>query len=125
MNDQTQLPDLTRLIDRYIDAWNETDAGRRRDLIVRTYAEDARYLDPAGQGCGQDAIGAMILGVQQRFPGHSFRRTSEVDAHNDRARFNWELAPADGPPIVRGIDFVEHADGRLRAVTGFFEPAAG
>ncbi len=118
------MTDLTQLIDRYIDAWNETDPGRRRDLITRTYAEDASYVDPAGQGRGQDAIGTMILGVQQRFPGHSFRRTSDVDAHNDRARFNWELAPADGPPIVRGIDFVEHADGRLRAVTGFFEPAA-
>ena len=122
MNDLTQLSDLTPLIDRYIDTWNETDAGLRHDLIVRNYAEDARYLDPIDQGEGRDGIGAMILGVQQRFPGHSFRRTSEVD--NGRTRCNWELAPTNGPPIVRGIDFVEHADGRLRAVTGFFEPAA-
>ena len=37
---------LTDLIDRYIAAWNETDGGRRRDLIARTWTAEASYLDP-------------------------------------------------------------------------------
>ncbi|MFL6641632.1 MAG: nuclear transport factor 2 family protein, partial [Paraburkholderia graminis] len=31
----------TNLIDRYFDAWNETDGARRRELIAATWARDA------------------------------------------------------------------------------------
>ncbi|CAH2804248.1 MAG: hypothetical protein CPDRYMAC_5758 [uncultured Paraburkholderia sp.] len=31
----------TDLIDRYFDAWNETDAVRRRELIAATWSTDA------------------------------------------------------------------------------------
>jgi hypothetical protein len=69
---------LTDVIDRYIATWNETDAERRRALIVRTWTETASYLDPVLQGESQAGIDAMIQGVQARFPGHQFRRTSLV-----------------------------------------------
>jgi hypothetical protein len=115
---------LTDVIDRYIAMWNETDAERRRALIARTWTETASYLDPVLQGESQAGIDAMIQGVQARFPGHRFRRTSEVDAHHDRVRFTWELAPDDGPALVTGTDFgVVAADGRLQTITGFFDHA--
>ena len=41
---------LTDLIDRYIATWNETDGGRRRDLIAATWTDGASYLDPLLQG---------------------------------------------------------------------------
>ena len=55
---------LTDLIDRYIAAWNEPDTDRRRDLIARTYAEGANYLDPMLQAEGRDGIDAMIVSVR-------------------------------------------------------------
>ena len=120
------MSNLTDLIDRYIAAWNETDAKRRRDLIARTWAENADYVDPLMRGEGQAGIDAMIEGVQQRFPRHQFRRTGKVDAHNDRVRFTWELAPESGEPIVKGTDFaVVAADNRLRTVTGFLDQVPG
>lgn len=121
------------LIDRYIAAWNEADAGRRRDLIARTWTDDATYVDPLMRGDGAAGIDAMIAGVQARFPGWRFARTGTVDAHGDRVRFAWALGPAGlaGPanaeaPIA-GTDFaVLSPDGRLAAVTGFIDrmPAA-
>lgn len=114
----------TDLIDRYIAMWNETDAARRRDLIAQTWAEGASYVDPAVQGDGRDGIDAMVKAVQERFPGHCFRRTSDVDAHHDRVRFTWTLAPAHGPAIVSGTDFAVIAADRLQAVTGFFDHVA-
>ena len=48
---------LTDLIDRYIATWNETDAGRRRDLIAQTWTEGANYLDPMLRG--EDATASM------------------------------------------------------------------
>ena len=119
------MTDHTDLIDRYIAMWNEADTKRRRDLIAQTWSEAAIYVDPAVQGTGHAGIDAMVAGVQQRFPGHRFRRTGPVEAHNDRVRFCWELGPDGGTPIVNGTDFgVVAGDGRLSAITGFFDSVA-
>jgi hypothetical protein len=115
------MNNLTDLIDGYIAMWNETDAERRRDLIARTWTAAASYLDPVMQGEGQAGIDAMVQGVQERFPGYRFRRTSEVDGHHDRVRFAWELGPEGGPALAGGVDFGLVAEDRLQAITGFFD----
>ncbi len=117
------MSNLTDLIDRYIAMWNETDEARRRALIAGVWTEGASYLDPMLEGQGRSGIEAMVRGVQERFPGHRFRRTSEVDAHHDRLRFRWELGPEGGPAVVEGSDVGIVAAGRLEAITGFFDAA--
>ena len=119
------MSSLTDLVDRYIAMWNETDAGRRRALIARIWTEDAHYVDPALEGEGREGIEAMVKAVQERFPGHRFRRTGDVDSHHDRIRFAWELAPEGGAAIASGADFgvVAAAGERLHSVTGFFDRA--
>src|SRR5215813_15569810 len=87
---ESAMSNLTDLVDRYIAIWNETDEERRRNMIARTWTEDSTYLDPLMRGEGRIGIDAMIRGVQAQFPGLLFRKTSEVDAHNDRVRFSWE-----------------------------------
>jgi hypothetical protein len=115
---------LVELVDRYFAVWNETDTEARRNLIAWTYTEDARYVDPVLQGEGRHGIDAMVKAVHEKFPGQTFKRTSDVDAHHDRARFSWELGPDCGPALVKGIDFATlSADGRLHSVTGFFTQA--
>ena len=92
---------VTELIDRYFAMWNETDGKRRRDLIAQVWTESASYLDPVLQGKGHAGIDTMVQGVHERFPGHRFRRTSDVDAHHDHVRFSWELGPTAAPPSSR------------------------
>jgi hypothetical protein len=119
------MGNLNELIDRYIAIWNETDEERRRSLIARTWAEDASYLDPVLQADGPASIDAMVRAVHERFPGHRFRRTGDPDAHHDRVRFSWELAPDRGAAGVSGTDFaVLTTDRRFQAVTGFFDQVA-
>jgi hypothetical protein len=114
--------DITTLIDGYISTWNETDPERRRELVGRTFTDDARYVDPLVQGEGADGIDAMIAGVQERFPGYRFELASGPDAHHDRVRFSWHLVADGGAPLAIGIDFAELGpDGRLQSVTGFLE----
>jgi SnoaL-like domain len=115
------LSNFTDLVDRYIAIWNETDDERRRTLIARTWTEDSTYLDPLMGGEGRSGIDAMIRGVQAQFPGLLFRRTSEVDAHNDRVRFAWELGPEGGPALAGGVDFGVIVDDRLQTITGFLD----
>jgi hypothetical protein len=115
------MSNFTDLVDRYIAIWNETDDERRRNLIARTWTEDSTYLDPLMLGEGRSGIDAMIRGVQAQFPGLLFRRTSDVDAHNDRVRFAWELGPEGGPALAGGVDFGVVVGDRLQTITGFLD----
>ena len=121
-----QAGNPTELVDRYIAIWNETDGARRRALIARTWAPDANYLEPLLEGAGHEGIDAMVAAVHERYPGHRFARTSEVDVHHDRVRFEWALGPDGGPMLVQGTDFgVVTAEQLLSAVAGFYNaPAA-
>lgn len=115
------MSDPTTTVDTYIDAWNEADAARRQELIEAAWAADGRYVDPALAAEGHAGISEMVDGVHAQFPGHRFRRTSEVDEHNGLVRFGWELVAEDGTVSVAGIDVgVLGEDGRLQRIAGFF-----
>ena len=119
--DMNASGNVVELVDRYIAMWNEADAGRRRGLIARTWTADASYLDPLLSGAGRDGIDAMVKAVHEQYPGHRFKRTSDVNLHHDRAQFAWELGPDGGPALVKGMDFVVlSSEGYLKSVTGFF-----
>jgi len=109
------------LVERYIASWNETDTERRRALIAGIWTEQASYVDPMTKSEGHDGIDAMIATVQARFPGLRFRQLGKVDAHNDRIRFAWELAPDGAAAVASGTDFGVLADGRLEAIAGFLD----
>src|SRR5438067_9671208 len=47
---------VQRVIERYIDVWNATDPGRRRELIGEVFTADAAYSDPLAAVRGRDAI---------------------------------------------------------------------
>lgn len=106
---------------RYIAAWNETDADKRRGLIAETWMEDGSYLDSHRDSTGHAALDTMIADVQQKFPGYRFRLVSSIEAHHDRVRFSWAAGGTDGAPLYfGGTDFAIVAkDGRFLAVTGF------
>jgi SnoaL-like domain len=121
----THMSDTIQTVQSYIAMWNETDAQQRRELVAKTVTEDASYLDPVMAGAGIDGISEMIGGAQQQFPGHRFTLIDGPDAHHDRVRFTWSLAADGGDPVAIGVDFATVADdGRMRAITGFLEPAA-
>jgi hypothetical protein len=120
------MTDATQLADRYIAMWNAADPEDRRDLIAGTWTEDGSYLDPLMKGDGHDGIDAMVAAVQAQFPDFRFSRTSAVDLHNDRLRFNWALGAEGREPLVAGLDVgVVAGDGRLASITGFLDKAPG
>ena len=123
MTESNAMTPISKAVDGYFAMWNETDSTRRREFIEATWSEDASYVDPMFAAEGSDALNEMAAGVQEQFPGHRFRQTGAIDAHNDRARWGWELTgPDDGPPVAAGVDFAVLApDGRLREVSGFLE----
>jgi len=120
------MTDITTVVHNYIALWNETTPEDRRALVADTFADESSYLDPLMSGAGHAGIDAMVAGAQKQFPGARFELSQGPDQHHDRVRFAWTLvSTADGAPVAAGVDFATvAADGRLRDVTGFLEPAA-
>ncbi|MEV4164824.1 nuclear transport factor 2 family protein [Nonomuraea dietziae] len=110
------------LIERYVAAWNETDADARAKAVAELWTEDATYTDPLADVAGHEGIAAVIAGAQGMFPGMVFSAGEVYDAHQDLARFTWHLGPEGGEPVVVGFDVVKLAeDGRIRQVFGFLD----
>ena len=115
------MTDITATVDRYLAAYNERDRDARDALIERVWADDGRLIDPPLAGEGHRAISDMASAMHEHYPGHAFRRVSEVDVHHDHLRFAWELVGPDGEIALTGMDAGElDGDGRLRRVIGFF-----
>jgi len=119
------MHDVTTTIEGYFAVWNETDPTRRRELIAKTWSDDASYLDPMLDAEGQVGIDAMVTTVQEQFPGHQFRLAGPIDSHHNRVRVLWELTgPNGGAPVISGLDTgVIASDGRLHSITGFLDHA--
>ena len=119
---------MQEIVERYLAAWNEKDAERRRGLVDALWTEDASYTDPLADAHGRAEIDGLIGAVQQQFPGFVFTLGGAVDAHHDQARFTWHLGPAGAAePVVVGFDVaVQNGGGQIRSVYGFLEkvPAA-
>ena len=114
------MQDVTTVVETCIAMWNEQSDDARRDRVATALTGEATYLDPLMSGTGTDAITSMIGGAWGQFPGHRFALVSGPDAHHDRVRFTWSLAPVGGEPVAIGVDYATIADdGRLSSVTGF------
>lgn len=111
----------THIVDTYLAGYCELDATRRAILVAEAWSAEGELFDPPFEAAGHEGIAALTDGVLTHFPGHTFRRTTGVDAHHTFARYGWELVAADGTVAVAGTDVVEFAaDGRIARVVGFF-----
>jgi hypothetical protein len=120
------MTDPDNIAHRYLEAWNERDDARRRNLIGQLWAQDASFRDPIAQGDGVAGMDAVIAGIQARFPDFRFRQIGKADGFGDYVRLSWGLGPDAGDAPIKGTDFVQIENDRLKVVTGFFDqlPAA-
>jgi len=120
---------ITAAVDTHLAAYGEPDPARRRRLVEETWAASGELIDPPIGGAGHDGIDGVFAAVQSHFPGHTFRRTTDVDTHHGVARYGWQLVGADGTVALAGMDVADlDAEGLLVRVTGFFgdlAPVAG
>ena len=114
-------PDPTAIADRYLAALNAEDPVERSALISQAWTEDGSLTDPPVAGEGHAGICQVADTLHSVYPGHTFARTSEVDAHHSRILFSWALLDPAGATVSVGADFAVVApDGRVSDVTGFF-----
>jgi hypothetical protein len=111
------------LVRQYLDTFNETDAGRRRELLDALYTPGCTYTDPHVDLEGADQIDGFIAQTQERFPGFTFKLGGPIDAHHNQARFQWHAGAGDAPDAYVGFDVIVAEDGRIRNVYGFMDAA--
>ncbi|KXO98247.1 nuclear transport factor 2 family protein [Tsukamurella pseudospumae] len=113
---------MNDIVTAYLSTWNAVDPETRRALLDAHWTPDATYVDPMAAVAGTEAIGAVVEGVHEQFPGFEFTLVGEPDAHHDQVRFQWGLGPAGSEPPVIGFDVVTvDADRRIATVAGFLD----
>jgi hypothetical protein len=115
------MSDPATIADRYLQIWNERDDARRRELMTGLWAEDAAFRDPIAKGDGLTEIDAVIAGIQGRFPDFRFRQIGKADGFGDYVRLSWGLGPEGADAPIKGTDFAQVENDRLKDVTGFFD----
>ncbi|MET9595089.1 nuclear transport factor 2 family protein [Streptomyces sp. NPDC006516] len=120
------MSDLNDFARRYIDAWNEAEAGARRTKIVELFAPDAVHYTPTREFHGHEQLEARFLEAYEQFvkPGeHVFRAVENANGHHDAVRFNWEMLHlASGEVRGVGFDFIVlDKEGRIKSDHQFID----
>ncbi|HTT25797.1 MAG TPA: nuclear transport factor 2 family protein [Thermoplasmata archaeon] len=106
-------------------AWNTPDPVERRRLLLAVCAPDAEFLSPNGANHGVEEHARGIDIFRKAFPKSRVVHGS-ADVHHGRIRFHWTTQWNDGRPPTDGVDFGElGADGRIRSLVSFTDPAGG
>lgn len=109
---------------RYARTWTLDGAERTPELLA-CVDEDCVYCDVNGVVEGRERLAAYMEGFKRSAPGASFR-ILRVAEHHARCLSDWALHAADGRVLQTGRSFAERSgDGRLRHITGFFDPQPG
>jgi hypothetical protein len=106
----------------YASSWQVASAQDKRALYEQCLAPDCEYNDPLIKTKGHDELLAYMLGFHQQIPGGHFV-TKYFRAHNNQSIVRWDMKTGDGTVVGEGISYGKYnAQGKLIAMTGFFDP---
>jgi hypothetical protein len=116
------MSEYPETFDHMLAAWNERDPGKIRGHLERALADDVEFCDPQHHVTGLDAFEKMVRDFRENLPDAVCARTSGVDSHHNRFRYEWSVS-SGGEVLVPGFDVVAvNADNRVERVDGFFGP---
>lgn len=106
----------------YVSAWRAVSTGEKRASLRESVTEACAYRDPLTEAKGHEQLIGYMLDFHKQVPGGHFV-TKYFRAHHDRSIAKWDLVDGSGNAIGDGISYAEYgSDGKLVAMTGFFEP---
>jgi hypothetical protein len=97
----------------------------RRAIYETCLAPNCAYTDPLVQANGWDELLAYMLDFHRQLPGAHFV-TEQFIEHHQRSIARWKMMNVDAIAIGDGVSYAEYdLQGRLVAMTGFFEAPKG
>jgi len=111
------MPEAKELLHSNLhEVFSERDPERRRAAIARTYTEDVRFIDPAGEFVGRQALSDQAQKLLDGLvAGFVFEEDGPPYVGTDSAALAWRFGPP-GSPVARGIDILSIRDGRVSVV---------
>jgi hypothetical protein len=116
------MSDTLELLDAFSAAWSDGDL----DAVMSFFADDAVYLGSFGDELdgtpfvGKAAIREGVAQYMAAFPGGRYERTAAViDGGSAAIAWTFTYPTPEGSASVRGCDFFEVANGRIRRKDAF------
>lgn len=105
----------------YWTAWNEDDLDAVPGHLATAVAPDVVWNDPRDSFTGIEALRAAIERLRTTKPEYRFVIASEIDHHNDRLRYRWDMVRRHRV-LMEGLDVVtlDATSGLIVRVDGFF-----
>jgi hypothetical protein len=102
--------DAQALADRYVAAWNERDADRRRNAIAALWSPGALRHPGVREAREYEVLDKRILGLRETTVGRGgnrFRAARNANGLSDVVTFRWEmLAPDSETVLASGLEFL-------------------
>ena len=94
--------------------FGESDPEARMVTARRIFADDVSFVDEEETVVGIDAVVAKAARLLDGLPpGAGFGEDGPVYAGAGHAALGWRVGPPDGEPVLRGVDVLTVADGRI------------
>ncbi len=111
---------LNESIERYFQAWNQTDIDTINTTLQSCWVAGGTYIDPLNALTGVDGLAAIIQHTQDGVPGRIVTLTSRVDFYHGSGRYTWAFTKPNGDK-TEGFDYIEYdGDNRLTRLVSFF-----
>ena len=83
----------------YWNMWNETDLESIRRHLDQAVSTEVVWADPLHVHVGRDALEANVRTLRSDKPEYRFVIASEIDGHNQRLRYRWQMARKHRVPV--------------------------
>jgi hypothetical protein len=99
--------DAQALADRYVAAWNESDAAKRSSAISALWAPDALGHRTAGGYAARTTLSVAAPEKRGRREGVCYRAAPTARLRGDVLTFRWEMLLADSETVLAsGLEFL-------------------
>lgn len=105
----------------YWTAWNENDLDRVCGHLDEAVTRHVEWNDPRDSFVGIDALEDAVRRLRTDKPQYRFVIASEIDCHNNRLRYRWDMVRNDRA-LMEGLDIItlDLTSGLIERVDGFF-----
>lgn len=115
------MRDYKQIWQHYSSAWQAQSDAQRNAIFAQTLANDCIYTDPLTIAKGWDELSEYMSDFQKQIPNGHFE-VNYFMAHNDKSIAKWDMLSGEGIKLGEGISYGQYnADGKLIAMTGFYE----